>query len=63
MSVSALEVDLRHLDLQGQQLQQVLGVVSLVHPLHQQRLALALRGVGLPVRMQGAGELAIDLAQ
>ena len=56
-------VDLLGLQLQRQQRQQVVGGVGLVDPLHQERLALPGIGVGLAVRMQGAGKLAIDVAQ
>ena len=56
-------IDLLGLELQRQQCQQVVGGVGLVDPLHQERLALPRIVVGLAVRMQGAGKLAIDVAQ
>ncbi|MHA6850312.1 hypothetical protein [Ralstonia pseudosolanacearum] len=60
--VDGVLVDVFEFQLQFQQLQQIVLAVRLVDALHQCGLASAFGRVRLAIRMQGAGEFAIDLA-
>ncbi|WP_407513118.1 hypothetical protein [Ralstonia sp. GP71] len=60
--VDRVLVDVLKLQLQFQQLQEVVLVIRLVDALHEAGLAVPLLRIGFTVGVQGAGELAIDLA-
>ena len=56
----ALSIQQLDLPLQLQQGQQIIGLVGLIHTLHQRGFACAGFRVLLPVRVQAAGQLAVD---
>jgi hypothetical protein len=60
--VDRVLIDVFKFELQFQQLQQIVIAISLVHPLHQPGLALALVRIRFTIGMKGTRKFAIDLA-